>query len=852
MTSADGSVTGSATDWHRSLLHNTLDGICIFDERKQVVEVNHRFAAMLGYTPAEMVGMHPWDWDTQFDEVALDARFPPLPEHGYTLESRHRRKDGSLYGAEVTLRHARIGERDVVISVTRDISARKRAETELQEARLLRDTIQDALPGVAYALDSTGHFRFWSPSFEQATGRTAEELARCNAVDLFEGADRALITERILETFTRGHSDAEAVLVAKDGRRATYYFTGRRILLGGQPVLVGAGVDIGARKQAEEHLRVLNEELESRVHRNTAELQNSYAKLRDTEFAMDSVGIGIHWVDCTDARFLHVNRFSATLLGYTPEELLQRTVPDIDPNFPLPAFRAITERIQAQGFLKFETQQRRRDGSLVPVEMTVYHQPATDSAPARMISFMVDITERKRAEQALQEAKAAAEAANVAKSSFLANMSHEIRTPLNAILGLNHLVQAGPLLPEQAERLRKMQVASRHLLSIINDILDLSKIEAGRMELDADNFHLSAVIDNVASIIRESARGKGLQLQVDSDHVPLWLRGDVTRLRQSLLNLAGNAVKFTEHGGITIRARLLATEGEILTVRFEVQDTGIGLTEEQQGRLFRNFQQADNSTARQYGGTGLGLALTRRLVEMMGGEVGVRSALEMARARPFDLILMDMQMPVMDGIEATQAIRRLPAYAHTPILALTANAFAEDRRACLAAGMTDVLTKPIEPALLYQALARWLPAQPAPAAPSASGLAPLDALRRIPGVDVDQGLRYINGRADRYLRILGRFAESHGDDVPRLEALLARGDRVAAERLMHSLKGAAGTLGLTALADCAARLDVLLKDAQALVQPHPDVGALCRELAAHWARLHGTLQQLGEAAADAA
>lgn len=149
VTSADGSVTGSATDWHRSLLHNTLDGICIFDERKQVVEVNHRFAAMLGYTPAEMVGMHPWDWDTQFDEVALDARFPPLPEHGYTLESRHRRKDGSLYGAEVTLRHARIGERDVVISVTRDISARKRAETELQEARLLRDTIQDALPGVA-------------------------------------------------------------------------------------------------------------------------------------------------------------------------------------------------------------------------------------------------------------------------------------------------------------------------------------------------------------------------------------------------------------------------------------------------------------------------------------------------------------------------------------------------------------------------------------------------------------------------------------------------------------------------------------------------------------------------------
>ena len=923
-----GDALANSSDWHRSLLQYTFDGICIFDDAKAVLEVNERFAAMLGYSPSEMVGMHPWDWDTEHHEADLDTRYPPNAANGYTMETRHRRKDGTVYDAEVTLRHARIGDRNVAICVTRDITERKRSETDLREARLVRDTIQAAIPGVSYALDTSGRFRFWSASFEEATGRSAAELAQCNAVDLFENEDKALVAQRIMEVFTQGQSQVEAVLVARDGRRTPYYFTGRRILLGGEPILVGAAVDISARKAAEASLWALNEELEARVQRNTADLKASYAKLRDTEFAMESVGIGIHWVDSSNARFLHVNRFAATLLGYSPEELLQRTVSDIDPNFPLPAFHEIAERIRTQGFLKFETEQLRRDGSLVPVDMTVYHQPAGDGAPPRLISFLQDITERKRADQALREAKEAAEAANIAKSSFLANMSHEIRTPLNAILGLNHLMQAGPLLAQQSDRLRKMEVASRHLLSIINDILDLSKIEAGRLEIDTDNFHLSAVIDNVASIIRESARGKGLHLEVDPNGVPLWLHGDVTRLRQSLLNLAGNAVKFTEQGSIAIRARLMEQRGDTLQVRFEVQDSGIGMTPEQQARLFGNFQQADSSTARKYGGTGLGLALTKRLVEMMGGEVGVQSApgrgstfwftvalqvghgpvpvqnmeesiqaaesrlrkqyqgirillaednpinaeviteivhatgmdiavagngriaLEMAGRQHYDLILMDMQMPEMDGIEATQALRRLSAHALTPILALTANAFAEDRRACLAAGMNDVLTKPIEPALLYRALARWLPPGTAPVAGQArqvdaATLSPLDLLRGVPGIDVDGGLRFMNGRSDRYQKMLGQFAASRGSDVASLEQLLAAGDHVAAGRLAHSLKGAAGTLGLTAIADLATRIDARLNEAGVSGTHTDEILALCGELGAAWTALNQALQRAG-------
>ncbi|MDO8958604.1 MAG: ATP-binding protein, partial [Rhodocyclaceae bacterium] len=226
----------------------------------------------------------------------------------------------------------------------------------------------------------------------------------------------------------------------------------------------------------------------------------------------------------------------------------------------------------------------------------------------------------------LSLAKTQAEAANRAKSAFLANMSHEIRTPMNAILGLAHLLQRDGVTPAQADRLAKIDNAGRHLISIINDILDLSKIEAGRLQLESADFHLSAILDNVASIIGQAARDKGLQIEIDPDGVPLWLSGDATRLRQALLNYAANAVKFTEHGTIRLAARLLEEIGDELLVRFEVADSGIGIAPEKLTNLFQAFEQADVSTTRRYGGTGLGLAITRRLALLMGGAAGVDSA----------------------------------------------------------------------------------------------------------------------------------------------------------------------------------------------------------------------------------
>jgi two-component system sensor histidine kinase/response regulator len=736
------------------------------------------------------------------------------------------------------------------------------------------------------------------------------------------------------------------------------------------------------------------------------------------------------------------------------------------------------EALWEQGHGALEYRFRHRDGHWLWVsdELQIVQR---DGKPFEVVGSWQDITQRREMEEAAREARereSLAEQATRMKSEFLANMSHEIRTPMNAIIGMAFLALKTELTPRQRDYVGKIHQAGQHLLGIINDILDFSKIEAGKLTIERTGFDLEETMASVASLIGGKAAEKGLELIVDIDPaMPQYLVGDPLRLSQVVINYANNAVKFTDKGEVVIAARVLERDGDDLLLRFEVRDTGIGLTPEQQARLFQSFQQADSSTSRKFGGTGLGLAISRQLARLMGGDVGVestpgagscfwftaqlqidsgksrrlllredlasrralvvddnetalriteemlsamalqvstapsgeaalrllqdavaagrpfdlavidwqmpqgmsgldlaravqqlpadarphlvmltayareelveeatragleyilakpvsasllfetvlgvlsveaaavggagtarervdatagatglaavrgarillaednplnqqiacellrdeglvvevanngREAVEMANSRPYHLVLMDMQMPEMDGLAATRKLRERFSSAELPILAMTANAAEADRQRCREAGMDEHITKPIDPALLYASLLRWLRGRVMAeddGAVSAMPESPQPAALGVPGVDCTLGLRRTAGKPDLYRKLLATFVRDMADSVGAIRAAMAAGDREAAVRAAHTLKGSAGSIGATGIQAAATPVEATL--AAGDEPPAAALDALAADLAAVVAGIQAALARMTPAGAATA
>ncbi|QPK63622.1 PAS domain S-box protein [Methylomonas sp. LL1] len=737
------------------------------------------------------------------------------------------------------------------------------------------------------------HEYYLSPRWNTILGYADGELPNEESIffKLIHPEDKARASEvfrRHLENMER--YCAEIRLRHKDGSYRWVLDRGEALRdQNGKPVrMIGSITDITERKAAEAQLIEYREHLEQLVAMATTEVQ-----------AIVKTAVnGVISIDATGAIRVF-NPAAESLFGWKAEEVIGKNV-----SLLMPEPFAGEHDGHIQRFLQTnqstilgierEVVAQRKDGSVFPANLAVGHGIISEGRHI-FVGFIADISSQKQVEQELRLAKEAAEAAAKAKANFLANMSHEIRTPMNTIIGFAEVaLQNKALSPDTREHVRTILGSGKHLLNVINDILDFSKIEAGKVELESVCFNLHFAVQETLQTIGLRAAEKGLKIELRiAPDLPRFFSGDPNRLRQVILNLVGNAVKFTESGVISVLIE--QAEGEDM-LHFAISDTGIGMTVEQADRIFDSFSQADTTTSRRFGGTGLGTTISKQIVEMMGGRIWVESALgrgstfhftirlpstmaqdsclylespqlvmdyfsprcfkvllaedieanaTLARLRleqqghsvvwvkngreavdafsqgGFDLILMDLQMPVLDGINATKQIRQLEhaGGGRIPILALTASVLKHEKILCTEAGMDAIIGKPIDVNELLEQMELLTPkgvGQPRTAIKlESTPQIPIDFSPLSSVADTGKGLQTWR-EALVYAHALIRFAEEHGNDAARMAALFAENPNNLGiiERLAHALKGVAGNLALIEVARLAVKLDDRLKQEQ--------------------------------------
>jgi PAS domain S-box-containing protein len=909
-------------------------------------EANTMVCQMTGYSAEELIGKSArvlYATDEEFEAVGRGLYGQIRRENASFIESRWKRKDGRMI--DVLLSASAVAPEDLVACVTfvaLDVSERRQSEEALrlseERLRMLWQAVEQS-PATLVITDALGNIEYVNPKFSEVTGYSFEEVKGQNPRVLKGGQMSSIVYKTLWETILAGQNwSGEFCNRKKNGE---LYWEAATISpvkneTGAITHFLGIKEDITERKRAEAALR---------------ESAEAFKTLFDESPFVKTIN------DIETGRYINVNEFFCRSVGLKREETIGKTPVELELLRDPQDFQRLCDLLKRDGRIQQEELVvANRDGT--------FHTGLISAATVHLqgqryaVIAWQDITGRKRVEQELNdlnsqleeataranEMAAKAEMGSIAKSQFLANMSHEIRTPMNAVIGMTGLLLETALTPEQRKFAELVRSSGENLLALINDILDFSKIEAGKLDLETVDFDLRAAFEETAAMLAIKAHEKELELTCHVDQgVSHWLRGDPARLRQILLNLGGNAVKFTQKGGVHIAVRVDREDDRQATLRVEVTDSGIGIPEEKLGMLFRPFTQLDGSTTRQFGGTGLGLAISKQLVEMMGGQIGVKSevgqgstfwfaarfakssttdtdpghdshargeasvrslrtgaparpslrtwarlrillaedhptnqivALEILKKLgyhadavgngvevihtlhkvPYDLVLMDCQMPEMDGFEATRRIRlgeAGPQNRDLAVIALTAHAVTGDRERCLKAGMNDHVSKPVcaeELAAVLDRCAQQIGRSTASfptVPPPPSGQDPTAAVKaasspaQTPAPPVfDAGDLLVRVMHDRDLA--EKIAEGLLAELPKDTAALKSAadaeDGAQVRSLAHRLKSAVGAVGGKSLCRLAAEMEMAGKEGnmatvkECAARLEPEATALVAEL----------------------